>query len=286
MLNDTKHRILIEHLKNDKTTELMPHDLRAMLDQELTKSADQVDTQLVRDLLDLLEEEAPTQKSKEECWDAIQKQTQKQGNKGRNVVLRRICTVAAALVLVVFVSFETAKAFNWTFLLKLLGPTMETFGIYSAYNPISSTDESVNHEYADEDIEYGQVNYTKLEDMPTKLNGYTIVPGWVPERYTFETGSVFEGDSMTVVSLFFRNEGAYLSFSISFYENEEDTSAFVYESYTESEHSIQVEEQLVTYYFNDTGEIRAASAIAQNVHVYIGGSITEYELEQIIASMN
>lgn len=286
MSNGTNDRILIEHLKNDRTTELMPHELNEMLDRELSKPAEEVDTQLVRDLLDLLDEEAPSQKSKEECWKAIQTHTQKKGTGGRNVMLRRICTVAAALVMIVIVSFGTAKAFNWTFLLKLLSPVAETFGIYSANSPDNHVDASDDHEYIDGDTEYEQVNYTVLEDMPTQLRGYTIVPGWIPERYTFATGSIYEDPDVAIVSIFFQNDDKFLTLNISFYENEADAYAFVYESSPEHEKSMQVENQTLTYYHNDSGEIRAASAIAQNVHVYIGGSISEYELEQIIASMN
>ena len=54
MSNDMKNRTIIEHLKNDGTTELMPHELNEILDQELSKPAEEVDAQLVRDLLDLL----------------------------------------------------------------------------------------------------------------------------------------------------------------------------------------------------------------------------------------
>ena len=286
MPNDTNNRILIEHLKNDRTTELMPHDLNEMLDQELSKSAEDIDTQLVKDLLDLLEEEVPTQKSKDECWKAIQAHTQKKDSGRRNAVLRRISAVAAALVMVIVVSFGTAKAFNWTFLLKLLGPAMETFGIYSTNSPNNHADDNDGHEYVDEDLEFAQVNYTAMEDMPTQLRGYTIVPRWIPERYTFATGSIYEDKDIATASMCFQYDEEFLILNISFYANDEDATAFTYEAYTESEHSMQVENQSVKYYHNDSGEIRAVSAIAQNVHVYIGGRLSEHELEQIIASMN
>lgn len=286
MSNRTKNRILIELLKNDNTTELMPNDLNEMLNQELSKPVEDVDTQLVRDLLDLLAEESPSQESKDECWKAIQMQGQRKSQRRRYAILRRISAVAAALVITVFVSFGTAQAFNWTFLLKLLGPFAQTFGIYSTNNPVIHEGASDNHEYVDEDILLEQVNYTELKDMPHRLKGYTIVPGWIPDRYTFASGSIFEDTNITVASMFFRNNDEFLSLSISFYENEEDATAYVYEVYTEDEHSMQVADQAVTYYYNDSGEICAASAVAQNVHVYIGGSISETELEQIIASMN
>lgn len=286
MSNDTKNRILIEHLKNDRSTELMPHDLNKMLDQELAKPAEEIDAQLVRDLLDLLEEKSPSKESKDECWKAIQMQTQKNNRCKRNTFFRRMSTAAAVLLAIFFVSFGTAQAFNWTSLLKLLSPVAQTFGIYSANNPINPPDASDGHEYVDEDTEYEQVNYSRLEDMPTQLKGYKIVPAWIPERFTFATGSIYEDPTIAIASIFFNGNDEFLTLNISFYEDDEDVTSYVYEAYTEDEHSMQVAGQPVTYYHNDSGEIRAASAIAQNVHLYIGGNISEYELEQIIASMN
>jgi len=286
MPNETKNRTLIEQLKNDKTTELMPHDLSEMLDQELSKPAEEVDTQLVQDLLELLNAEAPTQQAKDECWNAIQAHTRKNGRSGRNTALRRLCAIAAALVIVIFVSFRTANAFNWSCLLKLLGPAMETFGIYSTNNPPTPTETSEIDVYSDEFTEYEQVNYSAPEDMPTTLKGYTIVPGWVPERYTFASGSIYEDNTFAIASIFFQDNDKYLSMSVSFYENEEDAMAYVYESTPEHEQSMQVDRHSVTYYHNDHGEIHAASAIAQNVHLYIGGSVSESELAQILSSMN
>lgn len=286
MSNDTKNRTIIEHLKNDRTTELMPHELNKMLDQELSKPAEEVDAQLVRDLLDLLEEEVPTQKSKDECWNAIQTRVHRKKGSKCKTVLRRACAIAAAMVMIVVISFGTAQAFNWTFLLKILGPAAETFGIHSTNNPDNPADPSDNHEYTDADVEFEQVNYTSLEDMPTQLKGFTIVPRWIPERYTFTSGSIYEDLDTAVVSMLFQNGDEFLALNISFYENEEDSFSNVYESCPEYEKSMQVENQSVTYYHNDSGEIRAVSAIAQNAHVYIGGSITEHELAQIISSMN
>lgn len=286
MPNDTKNRILIEHLINDRTTELMPHDLNEMLDRELSKPAEEVDTQLVQELLELLEAEAPTQQAKEECWKAIQTRTRKRGRAGCSTLLRRMCAAAAALVVIVFVSFGTAKAFNWTFLLKLLGPAMQTFGIYSTNDPVNHADANNRQEYADEFTDCEQVNFAALEDMPTTLKGYTIVPGWIPERYTFATGSIYEDEDICIATLFFQNGDTDLSISISFFENDADSTAYVFESYIEDEHNFQVDGQSVTYFHNNAGEIHAASAISQNAHVYIGGNISEHELEQIIASMH
>lgn len=285
MSNDTKNRILIEHLKNDRTTELMPHELNEMLDQELSKPAEEVDAQLVRDLLDLLEEEVPTQETKDECWNAIQTHVQNKTIGKHGTVLRRACAVAAAIVMVVVISFGTAEAFNWTFLLKILGPAAETFGIHSTNRPDDHADSDNDHEYTDADTEYEQVNYTALEDMPTQLKGYNIIPGWLPERYTFLAGSIYEDEDIATTSMFFQHDENFLALNITFYSNAEDATAYVYEAYTESEHSMQVENQSVTYYHNDNGEIQAVSAIAENLHIYIGGNISEQELEQIIASM-
>lgn len=285
MSNDTKNRTIIEHLINDKATELMPLELNKMLEQELSKPAEEVDAQLVRELMGLLEEEVPTQESKDECWKAIQTRVHGKSCGKYKSVLFRACAIAAAMVLIVVISFGTAKALNWTFLLKILGPAAETFGIHSTNNSHNPADPSSHQKYADADVEFKQMNYAALADMPAKLNGFTIVPKWIPERYAFASGSIYEDGDTAIVSMLFQNGEEFLALNISFYENESDAFSYVYESYPEHEKSMNVENHSVTYYHNDNGEIRAISAISQNAHVYVGGSITEHELAQIISSM-
>lgn len=286
MLNATDERRIIEHLKNDSETELMLNDLNGILEQELSKPEDEVDNQLVSEILELLETEEPSPEEKEECWEAIQHGMRKKRTIRYQSALRWMCAAAAALVVVFFVSFGTARAFNWSFLLKHLGPVAETFGLYS--------ESGVNREavdnhgvYADEFADDKQLNYDSLEEMPAQLKGQNIIPGWVPERFMFVNGAIYEDENLASASLYYCGDGdTYLTLIFTFYKNDEDVTSYVYEVSTANEKSMKVADQTMTYYFNDDGEIRAVSAIEENAHFYVGGSISEAELEQIAASMN
>jgi len=286
MLNATDERRILEHLKNDRKTELMPHDLNEILEQELSKPEEEIDSQLVREIMELLETKAPSSAEKEACWKAVQRETKRKRPIRCQTLLRWMCAAAAALVVVFLISFETARALNWTFLLKHLGPVAETFGLYS----MSSLDQDSgeNHDaYTRETLDYKQLSYDSLEEMPAQMKGQNIIPGWIPERFQFVSGTIYEDESMESASLYFRSgEDDYLTLILTFYANDEDVTSYMYEITTADENNMEVANHTLTYYFNDDGEIRAVSAIEENAHFYIGGSISAEELEQIVASMN
>ncbi len=284
MLNATDERRITEHLINDRKAELMPYELNEMLEQELSKPEAEVDAQLVRDILELLETKEPSPKEKEKCWNAV-RHKMKNSNRCWSL-LRRVCVAAAVLVAVFFVSLGTASALNWTFLLKHFSPIAETFGLYSMNNVDHEATENQDA-YTDERAEYKQLNYDSLAEMPTQLREQNIIPGWIPERFEFVNGTIYEDENMASASLYFcSDENARLTLILSCYENDEDITSYVYEVSTDNQNSLAIGGHTLTYYFNDDGEIRAVSAIEENAHFYIGGSISEEELNQIVASMN
>lgn len=284
MLNATDERRIAEHLKNDRKTELMPYELNEILEQELSKPEAEVDGRLVREILELLETEAPSPKEKEKCWNAVRREVKNSSR--RWAPLRWVCSVAAGMVAVFFISFGAASALNWTFLLKHFGPIAETFGLYSMSNVDQEAAENQNV-YTDEPSEYKQLNYGSLTEMPAQLRGERIIPGWIPERFQFVTGAIYEDENMASASLYFGDAaGAKLTLILSFYQNDEDITSYVYEVSTANQNNIAAGGRTLTYYFNDDGEIRAVSAIEENAHFYIGGNISAEELNQIVASMN
>ncbi len=74
MQNATDERRIAEHLKTDRQTELMPYELNEMLEQELSKPEGEMDVQLIREILELLEPAAPSPEEKEKCWNAVQRE--------------------------------------------------------------------------------------------------------------------------------------------------------------------------------------------------------------------
>lgn len=283
MLNATDERRITEYLKSDGKTELMPYELNEILEQELSKPEAEVDGRLIREILELLDTETPSPKEKETCWNAVQSQMKRNR---RRTPLRWTCGAAAVLVAVFLISFETARAFNWTFLLKYLGPVAQTFGLYSMSNVDQEAAETQNA-YTDAFSEYKQLNYCSLAEMPAQLRGQSIIPGWIPERFAFVNGTIYEDENMASASLYFSGDGdAALTLILSFYKNEEDITSYVYEVSTADQNNMVAAGRALTYYFNDDGQIRAVSAIEENAHFYIGGSITQEELDRIVVSMN
>lgn len=284
MLNATDERRITEHLINNRETELMPHELNEMLEQELSKPEAEVDAGLVRDILELLEIEKPSPEEKAKCWKTVQRKM-KRGNRYRPL-LRLVCVSAAVLIVVFFVSLGTASALNWTFLLKHFSPIAETFGLYSMSNVDHEAAENQDS-YTHERSIYKQLNYGSLAEMPPQLREQNIIPDWIPARFQFVSGTIYEDENMASASLYFcSDENARLTLILSFYEKDEDITSYVYEVSTDNQSSLAVGGHTLTYYFNDDGEIRAVSAIEENAHFYIGGNISEEELGQIVASMN
>ena len=285
MSNVKDKRKLNEHEQfEDTRTELMPNDLNKMLEEELSKPADQVNAQRVQELLDLLAVRKPTPEEKDACWKAIQRKvTRGESHSGRKRARRLAAAITLVAICLVFLG--TASAFNWSFLLKWLEPLADTFGIYSTVKQVTESPVESNTAFTDSDTDYEQRNYTSLEDMPIEMKGYRIIPEWVPERFEFVQGSIYEDESMSKAALYYQAGEDNLSVTVSCFANDEDSSSFTYEQTATEQHSMSVQDQTLTYFFNDAGEIRAASKIESEAHIYIGGNITEDELAQIAASI-
>ena len=103
----------IDRLFDKNTSELMPHELRQMLEAELAK--EEMDAEFIAELLDLLVDEAPTDDEKKADWQAIRRRIAK----SRPWKWPRAVAAVVALLIAVFaISLTSARAFNWAVLLK------------------------------------------------------------------------------------------------------------------------------------------------------------------------
>lgn len=278
-------RKLIDQLLNDKETELMPHEINEMLEKELSKPADEADMQLIDELLELLGTETPTEADKETCWQSIQKKRKAQKRFNWKNAMKRAAAVAAAIAIVFFVSFESAKAFRWTSLLKLLAPVAETFGIYSA-STFDSEDSVNNNSVLIEDTGYEQATYTSLEQMPSEVGGYRIIPNWIPERFTFVQGNIYEDPDMALCSVSYEHVNSCLGVNAYIYYNDEAVAGFTYERTLNEPRTEEVNEHSVSYYHNHKeGELSSVSWIVGDAHYHVEGNLTDEELRQIVASL-
>lgn len=143
---NTNDRKIIERLTNDPALEMKRHELEDLLESEVNKPAEEIDAQLVSDLLDILQPEEVPSGVQMEVWKRINKQINPKPRKTHRL-LQRLVAAAAIIVLLFGLSLGAAKAFRWTFLLKLLQPVAESFGIYMNYSDEQASDVVIENRY-------------------------------------------------------------------------------------------------------------------------------------------
>ena len=157
---------VLNRLVKDKRLELMPDELTRLLDAELAKPEDEMDTRLVSELLQLVEKDAPTDADMAADWQAI---SRKLNRRRLPVVLRRAAIAAASIIAAFLVTYTSARAFNWTLLLKYLMPVAQTFGIVTT-DQLTESD-SIEGEISVEDDDTEEKARTILLAKKKQQNG-------------------------------------------------------------------------------------------------------------------
>ena len=274
----------LERLQNDPETEVTSLELRQKLEAELSKPGDEIDARLVDSILAQLDDYEPTEAQKAAGWDAVVRKVEA-GRKHRRVRgVRRVAAVAAAVVIAFAVfSVGTARAFRWTFLLKWLEPLAATFGIHTEIEsptPTICPAELVLGQTSD-----SQTEYASLAEMPAEIDGYTVVPGWVPERFVFSSGWTFLDENMDIVDILFTADEDNLICYVNITRSENYTMDYDYEKRI-GEYRIAVLGGLeVTIYDNANDGSLSASWINKNASYSIMGTISEDELKRIMESI-
>ena len=274
----------LERLQNDPETEVTSLELRQKLEAELSKPADEIDARLVDSILAQLDDYEPTEAQKAAGWEAVVRKVEAERKQRRVRVMRRVAAAAAAVVIAFAVfSVGTARAFRWTFLLKWLEPLAETFGIHTEIEsptPTICPAELVLGQTSD-----SQTEYASLAEMPAEIDGYTVVPGWVPERFEFSEGWFFRDGNIDTVDILFKSDDGWLNTLVSIYHENEETVYFEYEKVVGEHSIITCANQDVTVYHNTSDNSISASWIRNEADYAISGTISQEELESIIESM-
>jgi len=279
---------MFERLNLNEDMEMMRYELNKIMEAELSKPAAEVDADLVDEILTLLEAKAPSQEEQDTCWAMIQKTMKKKHSSRMGKIIYRCAAVAAAIVVMFFVSFGTASAFHWTFLLKLLAPVAETFGIFSTSNLEIEVSNTPSGEglvsYSFMDAEYMQVDYDDLNDMPKEKNGINTMSEWMPERFVFAQGSVYEDPEILRTTVTYQAGEEILTLTTIHYKNDENVSGYVFERNL----TIPVEETFsgkdITFYYNREEEQLSVTWNEESTIFSIRGAVSETEMQQIIKS--
>lgn len=274
----------LEQFLNDPAGEVTEERLNIILQDELNKPEPEMDMQLIHDVLEALEPETADAETIEAGRQRLSKRLQAipVQAKRKSVIthLRRAALVAAALVIVFFATLGSARAMRWTFLLKLLEPIAQTFGIYGEDHVDESVHETPYQAQADDSE---TIYYPTEEDIPITYEGYRIRLNWVPERYQYITGSLYEDPDAKILNAYYQYEEQTLSYTVQIFKNDEAELSFIYEKKPEEGSTRLIGTISLTYYHNSRTNLLYASWIDQDAHYCLNGNISESELEGILS---
>ena len=284
MMNRNEKLEIAKRLRLSKESELSRYDLEQMLEAELTKPDAEIDTELVQQILELLEE-SPSQEQKRKSWEQIDKKLS--FRKWRPIVsgLARIAAVGVILVALLHATYSTAQALNWEFLLRLMKPFAETFMVYTGNKPDATPLPQTSEVYSDVELTFTQMEFATLADCPDDIDGYLVKPVWLPERFTYLFGSMYSDFQVTAISHVFNSSEGRCIMEISKFRDSKDASLYHYEQLPEDIVSMYVAGCQVAFYYNTDDTQLSASWLVGNTNYFITGSISKEEITIVIESM-
>ncbi len=285
MMNRNEKLEIAKRLRHLKEMEMSRDDLEVMLNAELNKPEAEMDTELVQQILEMLEE-APSQEQQRESWKKIDKRLKFKQWQPVVSGLVRIAAVGVILVAIMFATYGTAQALNWEFLLRVMKPFAETFMIYSGDNPAPTPEPVTSEVYSDVGLDFTQIEFTTLADCPDEIDGYSTKPEWMPERFTYLQGSMYSDTQVTSITHVYRSDSGSCIIDISMLDDANHVDSYNYEQ-TENQptHSEYVQGYPATFYYNNEGQLTSASWIVNNAHYSITGRMTKDEILQILTSI-
>lgn len=284
MMNRNEKLEIAKRLRLSKESELSRYDLEQMLEAELTKPDAEIDTELVQQILELLEE-SPSQEQKRKSWEQIDKKLS--FRKWRPIVsgLARIAAVGVILVALMFATYGTAQALNWEFLLRLMKPFAETFIVYSGDKPEPTPEPVTSEVYDDMEMEFTQAEFATLADCPDKIDGYPTKPVWMPERFAYLQGSLYSDFQVTSITHVFKSNDGSCIFDITKFMNAEDATLYHYEQIPAENISMYVAGYQLAIYYNADNAKLTATWLAESTNYVVTAPISKEEVVSILESM-
>lgn len=283
---------IIQQFLNEPESEVNKRRLQEILDEEMNKPEDQIDLQLVDEILAVLEPRTAEREEIDASWDRLDQKIQDKQSEGKTmpahhrsvmVFLGKIAAVAAAIVVLFFITVGSAKAMKWTFLLKFLNPIAQTFGI-SLDEREPETDQSMNSIMEDSITERTQ--FSSEADVPVQYMGYRIRLNRVPERFTFVNGSVLHDETWIVFNMFYQSGEEWLSCSVNIFTDDKTVLLLDYEKTVDELKTENVGMKELTFYHNSTDKTVSVSWVDRNAHYSLLGNLAEEELSEIIDGFN
>ena len=284
MMNRNEKLEIAKRLRLSTESELSRDDLEQILDAELSKPEAEMDTELVQQILEMLEE-TPSQAQQREAWRKTDKRLKLKQWQPVVTGLTRIAAVGVILVALMFATYGTAKALNWEFLLRWMRPFAETFMIYSGDDPAPTPEPEISEVYDDMEMEFTQAEFATLADCPNKIDGYPVKPVWMPEQFMYVHGNMYSDYQVTAITHVFSSSEGWCIMDISKFRDNKDASSYHYEQLPEDNASMYVAGHQIAFYYNTDNTTLSASWLFENTNYVITGAISKEEIVSIIESM-
>ena len=284
MLNRNEKLEIAKRLRLSTESEMSRYDLEQMLEAELNKPEDEMDTELVQQILEILED-GPSMEQQHKSWQQIDKRLKFKQWQPVVSGLTRIAAVGVILVALLFATYGTAQALNWEFLLRWMKPFAETFMIYSGDKPEPTLAPVTTEVYGDVGLTFAQTEFNTLADCPEKIDGYPVKPVWMPERFTYLQGSMYADTLVTSITHTYQSDMGICIIDISMLEDESKANAYHFEQLPAENTSMYIAGYRISFYHNSDNTTLTASWMCENVHYTITGSVSEEEITTIIDSM-
>ena len=284
MMNRNEKLEIAKRLRLSTESELSRDDLEQMLDAELSKPEAEMDTELVQQIVDLLEE-TPSQAQQREAWRKTDKRLKLKQWQPVVTGLTKIAAVGVILVALMFATYGTAQALNWEFLLRWMRPFAETFMVYTGDKPTPTPMPQGDVVYDDFTMTFTQQEFASLADCPDKIDGYPVKPVWMPEQFAYIHGSMYSDYQVTAITHVFRSDAGSCIMDISKFRDSKDASSYHYEQLPEDNASMYVAGCQVALYYNTDNTQLSASWLVENTNYVITGAIGKEEIVSVIESM-
>ena len=122
MMSNQKNLRIMKRLANDPILEMNNDDLEQLLEAELAKPANEIDSSLVNEILDALNAPEPTPEQMEASWKVVKATLPRQAKATIPQAMLRFSAIAAAVIMIMFITLRDAEAFRWTLIEKILKP--------------------------------------------------------------------------------------------------------------------------------------------------------------------
>lgn len=272
---------IMERLHLDAETEMTRDELEGILNEELARPEEQMDEELIRDIVWLLED-GVTGQMLEQAWKKTAKRLP--GNQ-MHPAIGWCARIAATLMIVMgltVVTYKTAEAFNWQLILRLMRPIAETFMLYSGLQPGEGIipgetyEDGVKQDTADQ--------YATVEDAPEFMLGYPVRPRGIPERFAYVQGSSYTDDMIAMLTHVYSSGSDICIFSVTVTTARELTASQQFVTAAGETQEMYLAGCRVTYDFNADHSTVSACWIQDNARYSLFGAIDEAELALIVDS--